>query len=239
MISVCNSRFGSQELAKGRDSGGRRAAGWAATKRWVRMTLMYVYRSYEPCRVLVCELFYIASPIIFDLEFICYCRFGSQELAKGMDSGTRAAGDEKVSQWGFDLYRRYDLLGVFVCELFLIIYPIICDLESIYYCRFGSQELAKGMDSGTRAAGDEKVSQWGFDLYRRYDLLGVFVCELFLIIYPIICDLESIYYCRFGSQELAKGMDSGARAAGDEKVSLFELHVTLIYIEVISDPWQV
>jgi len=112
MISVCNSRFGSQELAKGRDSGGRRAAGWAATKRWVRMTLMYVYRSYEPCRVLVCELFYIASPIIFDLESIYYCRFGSQELAKGTDSATRAAGSEKVSQWGFDMCVSNDLSRV-------------------------------------------------------------------------------------------------------------------------------
>ena len=84
---------------------------------------------------------------------------GSQEVAKEIDSWTRAAGDEKVSKLGFDLRRTNDLLRVYVCELFLIISPIISDLESIYYCRFGSQELAKGMDSGTRAAGDEKVSQ--------------------------------------------------------------------------------
>jgi len=112
MISVCNSRFGSQERTKGRDSGGRRAAGWAATKRLVKMTLMCVYISNEPCRVLVCELFYIASPIIFDLKSICYCRFGSQELAKGTDSGTRAAGSEKVSEEGFNMRVSDDLLRV-------------------------------------------------------------------------------------------------------------------------------
>ena len=98
MISVFNSRFGFQQLAKGRDSGGRRATGWAATKRLVKMTLMCVYISNEPCRVLVCEFVLIVSPIIFDLESIYYSRFGSQELAKGTDSATRVAGDEKVSQ---------------------------------------------------------------------------------------------------------------------------------------------
>ena len=46
-----------------------------------------------------------------------------------------------------------------MCELFLIIYPIICDLESINNSRFGSQELENGRHSWTRAAGDEKVSK--------------------------------------------------------------------------------
>ena len=98
MICVLNSIFVSQELAKGRDSGGRRATGWAATKRLVKMTLMCLYISNEPCRVLVCEFVLIVSPIIFDLESIYYSRFGSQELAKGTDSATRVAGDDKVSQ---------------------------------------------------------------------------------------------------------------------------------------------
>ena len=97
MISVFNSRFGFQQLAKGRDSGGRRATGWAATKRLVKMTLMCVYISNEPCRVLVCEFVLIVSPIFY-LESIYYSRFGSQELAKGTDSATRVAGDDKVSQ---------------------------------------------------------------------------------------------------------------------------------------------
>jgi hypothetical protein len=50
-----------------------------------------------------------------------------------------------------------------VCKLFLIISPIISDLESVSYSRFGSQKLAKEKDSWTRAAGDEKVSHVGFD----------------------------------------------------------------------------
>jgi hypothetical protein len=62
------------------------------------------------------------------------------------------------------------------------------------------------------------------------------VCKLFLIISPIISDLESVSYSRFGSSEIAKGSDTWMWVAGDEKVSLFELHVNLIYIEVISDP---
>ena len=48
-------------------------------------------------------------------------------------------------------------------KLFLIISPIISDLESVSYSRFGSQKLAKEKDSWTRAAGDEKVSHIGFD----------------------------------------------------------------------------
>ena len=46
-----------------------------------------------------------------------------------------------------------------MCKLFVIVSPIISDRESIYNSRFGSQELAKGIDSATRAAGGEKVSQ--------------------------------------------------------------------------------
>ena len=41
---------------------------------------------------------------------------------------------------------------------------IICDLESVCYSRFGSQELAKGKDSATRATGDEKVSEYEFHM---------------------------------------------------------------------------
>ena len=54
--------------------------------------------SNEPCRVLVCELFLIVSSILFDLESICYSRFESRELATDRDSGTRAAGVQKVSE---------------------------------------------------------------------------------------------------------------------------------------------
>ena len=46
----------------------------------------------------MCEFDLIVSLIFTDLESICYSRFGSQELAKGTDSATRVAGDEKVSQ---------------------------------------------------------------------------------------------------------------------------------------------
>jgi len=95
MISVFNSRLGFQELAKGRDSGGRRATGWAATKRLVKMTLMCVYISNEPCRVLVCEFVLIVSPIIFDLEFIYYSRFS-------WIAGVR----EKHGFWDEDSWRR-------------------------------------------------------------------------------------------------------------------------------------
>ena len=55
------------------------------------------------------KFFLIISPIIFDLESVCYSRFGSQKLAKERDSWTRAAGDEKVSHLGFDLCRSNDL----------------------------------------------------------------------------------------------------------------------------------
>ena len=54
--------------------------------------------SNEPCRVLVCELFLIVSSILSDLESIYYSRFGSRELATDRDSGTRAAGGQKVSE---------------------------------------------------------------------------------------------------------------------------------------------
>ena len=70
----------------------------ASEKKVSRVTLICVYRSNEPCRVLVCELILIVSPIFSDLESIYNSRFGSQELAKGIDSATRAAGGEKVSQ---------------------------------------------------------------------------------------------------------------------------------------------
>jgi hypothetical protein len=89
-----------------------------------------------------------------------------------------------------------------VFKLFLIIAPIISDLESVCYSRFGSQKLAKERDTWTWAAGDEKVSYLGFHLRRSNDLLGVLVRKLFLIISPIISDLESVCYSRFGSQEL-------------------------------------
>ena len=56
--------------------------------------------------------------------------------------------------------RTNDLLRVYVCELFLIISLIFSDLESIYYSRFGSQEVAKWMDLRTGEAGDEKVSKY-------------------------------------------------------------------------------
>ena len=46
----------------------------------------------------MCEFDLIVSLIFSDLESTCYSRFGSQEPAKGTDSGTRATGDEKVSQ---------------------------------------------------------------------------------------------------------------------------------------------
>ena len=53
-----------------------------------------------------------------------------------------------------------------MCELFLIVSFIISDLESIGYSRFGSQELATDRDSGTRAAGGQKVSEYRIELYR-------------------------------------------------------------------------
>ena len=66
----------------------------------------------------MCKFFLIISPIISDLESVCYSRFGSQKLAKDRDSWTWAAGDEKVSHLGLDLCRSNDLLGVLVCKLF-------------------------------------------------------------------------------------------------------------------------
>ena len=45
-----------------------------------------------------------------------------------------------------------------MCKLFLIVSPIISELESIHNSRFESQELAKGTASATRAAGGEKVN---------------------------------------------------------------------------------
>ena len=51
----------------------------------------------------MCELFLIVSPIISDLKSVCYSRFGSQELAKSTASATRAAGDEKVSEYKFHM----------------------------------------------------------------------------------------------------------------------------------------
>jgi len=62
------------------------------------------------------------------------------------------------------------------------------------------------------------------------------VYDLFKIVFIIISDYESICSSRFGSQDLTKWRNITTGAAGHEKVSLFELHVTLIYIEVISDP---
>ena len=58
----------------------------------------------------MCELFLIVSPIISDLESVCYSRFGSQELAKGTASATREAGDEKVSEYEFHMCVSNDIL---------------------------------------------------------------------------------------------------------------------------------
>ena len=52
-----------------------------------------------------------------------------------------------------------DLVRVCVREFVLIVALIFSDLKSICYCRFGSQELVKVTDSGTRAAGSGKVIQ--------------------------------------------------------------------------------
>ena len=46
----------------------------------------------------MCEFVLIVSLIFSYFESTCYSRFGSQELAKGRESGTKAAGDEKVSK---------------------------------------------------------------------------------------------------------------------------------------------
>ena len=60
-----------------------------------------------------------------------------------------------------------------MCKFFLIIFLIISDLESIYNSRFGSQELAIGTASATRAAGDEKVSEYEFHMRLSNDILRV------------------------------------------------------------------
>ena len=57
------------------------------------------------------------------------------------------------------MYVSDDLVRVCVCEFVLMVSLIFSDLESTCYSRFGSQEPAKGTDSGTREPGDEKVSQ--------------------------------------------------------------------------------
>ena len=48
----------------------------------------------------------------------------------------------------FDLSRSYDLCRVLVGEWFLLVSPILSDLESIYFSRFASLERAKGGDLG-------------------------------------------------------------------------------------------
>ena len=58
-----------------------------------------------------------------------------------------------------------------MCELFLIVSSIFSDFESIHNSRFGSQELAKGIDSATRAAGGEKVSEYEFHMCVSNDIL--------------------------------------------------------------------
>ena len=164
------------------------------------------------------ELFLLVSPILSDFKSIYFSRFGSLELAKGGGSRTWAAGDKQVSNYVFDLRRSYDLLGILVSELFLLVSPILSDFKSIHFSRFGSLELAKGGGSRTWAAGDKQVSNYVFDLRRSYDLLGILVSELFLLVSPILSDFKSIHFSRFGSLELAKGGGSRSWAAGDKQV---------------------
>ena len=115
------------------------------------------------------ELFLLVSPILSDFKSIYFSRFGSLELAKGGGSRTWAAGDKQVSNYVFDLRRSYDLLGILVSELFLLVSPILSDFKSIHFSRFGSQELTKLRDFRTGAAVDEEVSKCVIDLRRSFE----------------------------------------------------------------------
>ena len=51
-------------------------------------------------------------------QYICYSRFGSQDLTQWRDLRTGAAGDEKVSKYVTDLRRSFEPCWVWAYELF-------------------------------------------------------------------------------------------------------------------------